>query len=130
MHCFQVVFLALCTLMIASFQVDVQKIGDLGILSRDFSQKPFWQSSEEIQDRLSSEGQFHTSDSVFDTSLEEEIEALEKKNSKRQSSPSGLETLNYNNSVVNARDQTLRRWPPPHCKGSYPAYPPKVKNVE
>ena len=36
--------------MIASFQVDVQKIGDLGILSRDFSQKPFWQSSEEIQD--------------------------------------------------------------------------------
>ena len=59
--------------MIASFQVDVQKIGDLGILSRDFSQKPFWQSSEEIQDRLSSEGQFHTSDSVFDTSLEEEI---------------------------------------------------------
>ena len=116
--------------MIASFQVDVQKIGDLGILSRDFSQKPFWQSSEEIQDRLSSEGQFHTSDSVFDTSLEEEIEALEKKNSKRQSSPSGLETLNYNNSDVNARDQTLRRWPPPHCKGSYPAYPPKVKNVE
>ena len=56
---------------------------------------------KKIQDRLSSEGQFHTSDSVFDTSLEEEIEALEKKNSKRQSSPSGLETLNYNNSVVN-----------------------------
>ena len=69
MYCFQFVFLALCSLMIASFQVDVQKIGDLGILSRDFSQKPFWQSSEEIQDRLSSEGQFHTSDSVFDLSL-------------------------------------------------------------
>ena len=64
--------------MIASFQVDVRKIGELGILSRDFSQKPFWQSSEE-QDRLSSEGQFHMSDSVVDTSLEEEIETLEEK---------------------------------------------------
>ena len=131
MYCFQFIFLALCSLVIASFRVDVRKIGELGILSREFSQKPFWQSSEEIQDRLSSEGQFHMSDSVVDTSLEEEIESLEKKNSKRQYSSSGPVHLEHNNSENRARQKALRRrWPPPHCKGSHPAYPPKVKNVE
>jgi len=131
MYCFQFIFLALCSLVIASFRVDVRKIGELGILSREFSQKPFWQSSEEIQDRLSSEGQFHMSDSVVDTSLEEEIESLEKKNSKRQYSSSGPVHLEHNNSETRAGQKALRRrWPPPHCKGSHPAYPPKVKNVE
>ena len=118
MYCFQLIFLALCSLMIASFQVDVRKIGELGILYRDFSQKTFWQSSEEIQDRLSSEGQFHMSDSVVDTSLEEEIETLEEKNSKRQSSSSGPMKLKlqHNDSEIIVRQKALRRWPPPHCK--------------
>ena len=62
---------------------------------------------KKIQDRLSSEGQFHMSDSVVDTSLEEEIETLEEKNSKRQSSSSGPMKLKlqHNDSDVNARQK-------------------------
>jgi len=132
MNRFQFIFLVLCVLMLmlVSFQLNIRKIGELGVLSRDF--QPFWQTSEEIQDRLSSEGQFHVSDTAVEGSLDEVIEMLEKKKSRSKISSESVIASNSNNNDNNKQKQknALRIWPPPHCKGKFPAHPPKIKNKD